>query len=249
MLIYSIKKIDLYFSPYSLYQLKMAKLFIKADIHSYIKDIDDGSIDLIYTSPPYGITEAKWDKPLDWKNLFPEMWRVLKPNGIIVLYASMPFTYELLKYETPKYHYTWVKNTKTNFFKAKLQPLRNTEEIFIYYKQNGTYNPQMDGDIFIPKRYNKQKDTQEHFGRRNNIEKSFTSKTEGHVGKYPITTRNWKVRKDGSGITRGDDQMDYFIKTYSNKGDLVLDMTCCNSYTGNRCEKLNRKFIGVDINL
>ena len=224
-------------------------MFIRGDIHNVIKDIETSSIDLIYTSPPYGITEAKWDKPLDWKNLFPEMWRVLKPDGIIVLYASMPFTYELLKYEIPRYHYTWNKNTKTNFFKAKLQPLRNTEEIFVYYKKSGTYNPQMEGEEYRAKRYNKQKDKQQHFGRRNNLEKSFTSIKEGHKGKYPTTSRNWKVRKDGSGITRDDKQMEYFIKTYSNQNDNVLDMTCCNDYTSKICEKLNRRFIGVDINL
>jgi len=101
--------------------------YIENDIHNEILNLEDNSFDLIYTSPPYGITEAEWDKPLNWDMLFPQMWRVLKPNGIIILHASMPFTYELLKYQAPKYHYTWLKNRKTNFFKAKLQPLRNTE--------------------------------------------------------------------------------------------------------------------------
>jgi len=107
----------------------MSVNYIENDIHEEILNIQDNTIDLIYTSPPYGITEAEWDKPLKWDILFPEMWRVLKPNGIIVLHASMPFTYELLKYETPRYHYTWLKNRKTNFFKSKEQPLRNTEEV------------------------------------------------------------------------------------------------------------------------
>ena len=122
------------------------------NIHDIIKTLEDDSIDFIYTDPPFSITEAKWDTPLKWDELFKEMWRVLKPTGIIVLYASMPFTYELLKYETPKYHYSWCKNNKTGFFQAKYQPLRQMEEIFIYYKKRGTYNPQMVGDIYKPKR-------------------------------------------------------------------------------------------------
>ena len=223
--------------------------FIKGDIHEEIKLLPTDSVDFIYTSPPFAITEAKWDKPLKWDILFGEMWRVLKPNGVIVLYASCPFTYELLKYETPKYHYSWTKSNSTGFFKAKLQPLRNIEEIFVYYKKQPTYNPQMEGTKFTPKRYNKMKDKQQHFGVRSNIEKSYTSKNEGHTGKYPTTSRNWKVRRDGSGITRGDDQMEYFMKTYSNEGDTILDMTCCNDYTGKVAAKLNRKFIGIDINL
>ena len=124
----------------------MSAEYVQGDIHKEILQINDNIVNLIYTSPPYGITEAEWDKPLDWDMLFPEMWRVLKPNGIIVLHASMPFTYELLKYDKPKYHYTWKKSQGTNFFKAKLQPIRITEEIFVYYKKPGTYNPQMIGN-------------------------------------------------------------------------------------------------------
>ena len=43
--------------------------------------------------------------------------------------------------------------------------------------------------------------------------------------------------------------MDYFIKTYSNEGDTVLDMTCHNNYLGDRCNILKRNFIGIDIDL
>ena len=223
--------------------------FIEEDIHLAIKSIPDNTFNLIYTSPPYGITEAKWDNALNWEELFPEMWRVLKPDGIIALHSSMPFTYELLKYETPKYHYTWKKNNSTGFFQAKLQPLRDIEEIFIYYKNRGTYNPQMIGNKFYPKRNVKHAGKQKYFGTRNNIEKSEVSKTEGHTGKYPTTFLEYKVRRDGTGITRTDDMMDYFIKTYSNEGDYVLDMTCHNNYTGNRCNELKRNFLGIDIKL
>jgi len=85
--------------------------YIEGDIHNVIKDIQDNTIDLIYTSPPFAITRAIWDKPLKWDILFPQIWRVLKPDGILILHASMPFTYELLKYDKPRYHYSWKKNT------------------------------------------------------------------------------------------------------------------------------------------
>ena len=181
--------------------------------------------------------------------LFKEMWRVLKPDGIIVLHSSMPFTYELLKYETPKYHYSWKKNNSTGFFQAKLQPLRDIEEVLIYYKNRGTYNPQMVGNEFYKKRYNKQNDSQNNYGHRENISKSFTSENEGHTGKYPTTFLEFPVRKDKTGINRPDEMMDFFIKTYSNEGDYVLDMTCHNDYTSKRCNELKRNFLGIDIKL
>ena len=223
-------------------------MFIKGDIHDVIKTIDDNSIDFIYTDPPFGITQASWDKGLRWDELFPEMWRVLKPNGIIVLYASIPFTYELLKYQTPKYHYSWCKSNSTGFLKSKIQPLRKIEEIFIYYQKPGTYNPQMEGDKFYPTRkvqIGSQK--QSYWGKRK--EKNEIVEEEGHTGKYPTTFKDWKIRRDGTGITRTDDQIDYFIKTYSNEEDTILDMTCCHDYVHQRCDELKRNYIGVDLNI
>jgi site-specific DNA-methyltransferase (adenine-specific) len=223
--------------------------YFQGDIHEVIKTLEDNTIDFIYTDPPFNITQASWDKPLRWKELFPEMWRVLKPEGIICLYASLPFTYELLQYEKPKYHYNWKKNITTNFFHAKKQPLRQMEEIFIYYKKVGTYNPQMVGDTF----YKKDVAGTNGMGYCNigdkgskKSGKKYNDK-EGHTGKYPTTFKEWKVRKDSSGITRDDEQIDYFIKTYSNENDTILDMTCHNGYVGDRCSILNRNYIGVDL--
>jgi DNA modification methylase len=212
------------------------------DIHEKIKDLSAASVDLIYTSPPYGITRAAWDQPLRWAELFPEMWRVLKPTGIIVLHASMPFTYELLKYETPKYHYTWLKSKSTGFLSAKKQPLRNTEEVFIYYKQTGgTYHPQMVGDKITKPRTHK-KNGEGYY----NVTKPYV-KEEGHVGSYPTTTLIYPTREKGGGITRSDDLIAYFIKTYSNVGETVLDLTCCNNICSKVVNGLGRNYIGVDI--
>lgn len=228
--------------------------YIKGDIHDVIKTLDTNSIDFIYTDPPFAITHASWDKGLDWKNLFPEMWRVLKPNGIIALYASIPFTYELLKYETPKYHYSWIKNNSTAFMLAKKQPLRQVEEIFIYYKKPGTYNPQMVGDKEYPMDMVGSYGGQNYYG-KNHKDRSCMKKEEiynknkGHKGRYPTTFKDWKIRRDGTGITRTDEQIDYFIKTYTNEGDKILDMTCHNNHVGKRCEALNRQYLGVDLNL
>ena len=221
--------------------------FIEGDIHEVIKNIESNSIDFIYTDPPFGITKASWDKGLDWKELFPEMWRVLKPTGIICLYASIPFTYELLLYEKPKYHYSWIKNNSTGFFQAKKQPLRKTEEIFIYYKKNGTYNPQMEGNKFVKKRNVKYGGQNGYWGKDGIDKQNEYNKEEGHIGKYPTTFKEWKVRKDKTGITRTDDQIDYFIKTYTNEEDTILDMTCHTRYVSDRCELLKRNYIGVDL--
>jgi DNA modification methylase len=221
--------------------------YIEGDIHNVIKTLEDNTIDFIYTDPPFGITGAQWDKGLKWSELFDEMWRVLKPNGIICLYASCPFTYELLKYEKPKYHYSWKKNNKTGFFHSKYQPLRQIEEIFIYYKNKGTYNPQMEGNEYHPKRNVKVGGRNGYYGEKLKDKENTYDESQGHKGRYPTTFKEWDIRKDKSGITRTDDQIDYFIKTYTNENDIILDMTNHNKFVGDRCKVLKRNYIGIDL--
>jgi len=222
--------------------------YIQGDIHEKIKDIENDTIDFIYTDPPFATTKAKWDNNLDWANLFREMWRVLKPTGIIALHSAMPFTYDLIKYQKPKYNYIWLKNNSTGFLTAKYQPLRNIEEIFIYYKKAGTYNPQMIGDKFVKKRNVKFGGENAYWGESGVNKNNEYIESEGHKGKYPTTFLEYPIRKgEGNGITRCDDMIDYFIKTYTNEGDTILDMTCHNKIVGKRSELLKRNYIGIDL--
>ena len=212
---------------------------ITGDIHTVIKTIPSGSIDFIYNDPPFATTANEWDKPLDWDLLFKECWRVLKPTGVIALHCSMPFTYELIRNQTPKYHYIWIKDKPTNFFHAKKQPLRQQEEILIFYKKQPTYNPQMIGDTFYK---TGKAGKSSYYGSRGEEKQAET----GHYGKYPTNILTYTRHIRGAS-TRPDALVDFFIHTYSNEGDTILDLTCYNGLTGNRCAELNRKYIGVDL--
>lgn len=221
--------------------------YFEGDIHDIIKTLENDTIDMVYTDPPFSTTNCKWDKPLKWDILFPEMWRVLKDDGIIALHSAIPFTYDLLKYQKPKYHYTWKKNNSTGFFQAKYQPLRNIEEIFIYYRKRGTYNPQMIGNEFHTKRNVKFGGKNGYWGEAGINKSNEYNDDEGHYGRYPNTCLEYPIRKNNTGITRCDDMIDFFIKTYTNENDTILDMTCHNNYVGDRCRVLNRNYIGVDL--
>jgi len=142
-----------------------------------------------------------------------------------------------------------IPGKKTQSQNSKRQPLRNIEEVFVYYKKTGTYNPQMIGDTSYKKRLVKYGGTQKYFGDKGVNKKNVYQKEGEHKGRYPTTFLEYPIRKDNTGITRTDEMMDYFIKTYSNEGDTVLDMTCHNNYLGDRCNILKRNFIGVDIEL
>ena len=115
----------------------------------------------------------------------------------------------------------------------------------IYYKKLGTYNPQMIGN----KKYNTQKNisySNDYYGRTMKKDYIYKPSSNYHIGNYPTNFLEYPIRIN-SYITRNDDLINFIIKTYSNENDLVLDMTCCNYIVGNLVNKLNRNYIGIDI--
>ena len=114
------------------------------DCHNVIKNIKTKSVQLIYFDPPYGVTSESWDKKLKMDDLWNELWRVLKPNGTIVVHTAIPYTIELINTQNKYFRYWWIwnKSIKTGFLNSSVQPLRNTEEICVFYKNKPKYNPQ-----------------------------------------------------------------------------------------------------------
>lgn len=217
--------------------------YLIGDIHEEIKKLEENSIDLIYTNPPFATTGKKWDTPLRWIELWKEMDRVLKPDGVVLLHCAIPFTYELISIRKPKYHYTWVKTNATNFFQAKQQPLRQVEEILVYYKLNHTYNPQMIGnDDMTITRSNAYDGKDKYYG------KQIPTKST-HKGRFPTNFlgKFSRIIQSKSPKSIQDEIMIRMIKTYSNESETILDMTCCDKGLGNIATNLYRNYIGVDI--
>ena len=102
-----------------------------------MKKIPDGSIDMILCDLPYGTTACKWDTIIPFKPLWEQYERVIKDNGAIVLTASQPFTSALIMSNINMYRYNWVyeKNKSSNFMLAKKQPLKNFEDVCVFYKK------------------------------------------------------------------------------------------------------------------
>ena len=115
------------------------------DCLELMKNIPDQSIDLILCDLPYGTTRNKWDIIIDFEKLWAEYNRIIKNNGVIVLFGNEPFTSKLIlsNIKNFKYKLTWVKDSCTNFLNSKHQPLKQIEDICVFYKNKPTYNPQM----------------------------------------------------------------------------------------------------------
>ena len=65
---------------------------MQGDCLERMKEIADGSVDMVLTDPPYGTTACKWDSIIPLEPMWEQLKRVIKPNGAIVMTASQPFT-------------------------------------------------------------------------------------------------------------------------------------------------------------
>jgi tRNA G10 N-methylase Trm11 len=119
----------------------MIKLLL-GDCLERMKEIPNGSIDMILTDPPYGTTACKWDSIIPLEPMWEQLKRVIKPNGAIVMTASQPFTSVLTcsNLQSFKYCWAWDKVLPRGHLNAKRQPLRVVEDICVFYSMICYFN-------------------------------------------------------------------------------------------------------------
>ena len=223
------------------------------DCLELMRDIPDGSVDLILCDLPYGTTACKWDTVIPFEPLWAQYRRVAKRNAAIVLTASQPFTTALIASNMREFKYCWIweKERPSNFFAAKFQPLNNTEDVIVFSRggcNNGTknpmpYNPQ--GLVSID-RVAKNCNTGGMIGQAHK-----TSLNDGRL--YHQTTKGYpkksiKFNADGGlhPTQKPVALMEYLIRTYTQEGETVLDNCMGSGTTGVAAMNLQREFIGIE---
>lgn len=225
---------------------------MNGDCLDYMQTIDDNSINMILCDLPYGVLNktnenAKWDSVIPLAKLWLQYKRIIKENGIIVLFGSGMFTAELMmsNKEWWKYNLIWKKgNRSSGFLNAKKQPLRNHEDIVVFYNSQPTYNPQMwYGNITHSKGKGKHKQTQNCYGKMEEVESEMTNL------KYPISILDFDKEHPQKyhPTQKPVELLKYLIKTYTNENDWVLDNCMGSGSTGVACKQLNRNFIGIEL--
>lgn len=222
---------------------------IFGDCLEKMKDIPDGSVDMILTDPPYGKTACKWDTVIPFDPMWKELNRIIKPNGAIVLFASQPFTSALVMSNLKMFRYDWIWNgfRAANFAQAPYMPLKNCENIVVFSSatiaSNSTnrmqYNPQGLANI---NKVCKGKKSSDHRPSRKTQSDYIQTKTG-----YP--TQILEFRKDTKPVhptQKPVPLLEYLIKTYTNEGETVLDFTMGAGSTGVACVNTGREFIGIE---
>jgi len=222
----------------------------KGDCLEVMKSIADKSIDAIICDLPYGTTACKWDSILPLNELWKEYKRIIKDNGAIVLTSSQPFTSALIMSNPKmfKYEWIWQKSHPTGHLNSKKQPMRQHENICVFYKKQCTYNPQMIKKGYLDKR------TKSGQVEKVDVYNSFTKVdrqidvTDGYPKTIQYFATPFKGGEGGKHPTQKPAElMEYLIKTYTNENDTVLDNTMGSGTTGVACINTKRNFIGIEM--
>lgn len=214
-------------------------------------------VDLVLTDPPYGVTACKWDSIIPFKPVWKQLDRLIKPNGVIALFGSEPFSSALRmsNIKNYKYDWVWVKNQPTGIAIARHQPMRNTENISVFYKKLPTYNKQKTLSKITDRETGKPngrlwRGVSKHNAiipnklknNPNNILNTFVN---------PRTTLFFNVHPRAKGMQHPTQKpiplLKYFIRTYTNKKETVLDFAVGSGTTAVAAKQLNRKCIGIEI--
>jgi site-specific DNA-methyltransferase (adenine-specific) len=223
------------------------KEILLGDCLELMKDIPNGSIDMILCDLPYGTTACKWDTIIPLEQLWNEYKRVIKIDGVICLTASQPFTSVLISSNIKMFRHEWIwmKDKSGNFMNLKFEPAKVHESVLVFGNKKGTYNPIMEERDENNKRKNKPRLN------TSNIIHTQEFYTENSVGnndyKYPTSVKYYNsVRNNEHPTQKPIELFEYLIKTYTNENDLVLDNTAGSGTTAIACLNTNRQFIVME---
>lgn len=204
-------------------------------------------MDLILCDLPFGTTQNKWDSIIPLDKLWKEYERVIKPRGAIVLCSQGVFTAKLILSNEKlfKYKVVWEKSKPTNFLNAKKQPLRKHEEVCVFYKKQPTYHPQMTRGTA----YNKGI-------RKNQLSGSYGDFKPAEVKsdglRYPTDILYFKTAEAEGEVFHPTQKPislgRYFIRTFTDPGDVVLDNACGSGSFLVAAALEGRQYIGMEKN-
>jgi site-specific DNA-methyltransferase (adenine-specific) len=210
--------------------------------------IPEGSVNLILSDLPYGITRNSWDLVIPLDILWAEFKRVLKPTGIVALTASQPFSSKLVLSNEKwfRHEWIWIKNRGSNFGNTSREPMKEHESVLIFSPGQWTFNRQFQertGGGLSRVKYEFKAETKTlNYGRF-----GAPRETQGDL-RVPSSWQKFNCEVGLHPTQKPLSLMEYIIKTYSNEGDVVLDPCMGSGTTCLAAKNLERQYIGIELN-
>ena len=230
---------------------------LRGDCLELLKGIPDSSVDCVVTDPLYSVLNksnphAIWDRPFDMDAWWREIWRVCKHNAAVVSFGQGVFSAKLIMSQEKNYRYSlvWDKCRATGFLNANKMPLRYHEDLLVFYRSLPTYNPQMEElngrERNHPQGYNEHRKYNRCYGNIKRITPQIYDK------KHPrsiIKIAKEHGRKEHAlhPTQKPIALMEYLIKTYTNKDDVILDPFMGSGSTMVACANTGRRGIGIEL--
>lgn len=218
----------------------------KGDCLEVMKDIADRSIDLIICDLPYGTTQCAWDEVIPFDALWEQYRRIIKPGRAIILFGTEPFSsrLRLSNLEWFKYDWVWNKVKAANFLNANRQPMKVHEIISVFSEGPTYYVPQKTKGHDLKVSLRRKELQTEVFGRTN--ADNYYASSE----RYPCSIIEFSKDTQKSAFHPTQKPvalLEYLIRTYSDKGDLVLDNCMGSGTTAIACMNTDRNFRGIEL--
>lgn len=225
------------------------------DAIEVLSQIPDESVDLIFVDPPYNIgknfagRKDKWktDKDyLDWCYQWIDICiRKIKPSGSIYLMTSTQFMPYFDIYVRDKVtvmsRIVWAYDSSgvqaKKYFGSMYEPILYC----VKNKSSYTFNA---NDILVEAKTGAKRKLIDY--RKNPPQPYKTEKVPGNVWYFP-RVRYRMDEYENHPTQKPISLLERIIKASSNEGDIVLDPFCGTFTTCFVAQKLNRRFIGIEI--
>lgn len=236
----------------------------RGDCLEVMPKLQPACIDLVLCDLPYGTTACNWDDIIPFDKLWAEYDRVLKPNGVVLLFGSQPFTTLMIasNIEQHREELIWLKNKQASGFGKNQRHMKIHENIEVFSKSGiYTFNPQK--WLVSDKEFITQRKTFSESYVGNNIYSGMYRKRKEDTGeRFPLSIVSCRIpftpqkNKEYSEVVdlrvhptqKPIELLEYLIKTYSNENDIVLDNCMGSGSTGVACKRTNRNFVGIELN-
>lgn len=249
-----IKAFESRYIPSDKYKIDKNINLWQGDCLELMSHIPDKSVDMVLCDLPYGTTECEWDTMIPFEPLWSHYGRVIKDNGVVVLFTSQPFTNNVLNSNKTMnflYEWIWVKRKPIGFANANYRPMKIHENILVFSPSTASsgslspsnYNPQ--GLIEVKDNRITKRTKRGFQGERKNQIDEYTPKYTN----YPNSVLYFSniIKNSEHPTQKPVELLEYLIKTYTNEGMLVLDNTMGSGSTGVACKNTNRRFIGIEL--